>query len=216
MLAGLMLTIGSLLFVILLCIVYFSKRRFLSIRNKIYRYMLIVEITLLVTEIIASFCLYYGNNEIINLLIHRLHWSTGIVWFALLYYYSIVFLNNFEANNLMEVIYSSNQNKVMSVIFIFTSILYFFIPFDRLDPLNISYIPGAASYFVLAFCAFVVILIVIYTLKNGKSAPLRKKVSIWIMMIELIIIFGLQLMFPNIAFSAIGAALQMFFLYFNI
>ena len=216
MLAGLMLTIGSLLFVILLCIVYFSKRRFLSIRNKIYRYMLIVEITLLVTEIIASFCLYYGNNEIINLLIHRVHWSTGIVWFALLYYYSIVFLNNLEANNLMEVIYSSNQNKVMSVIFIFTSILYFFIPFERLDPLNISYIPGAASYFVLAFCAFVVILIVIYTLKNGKSAPLRKKVSIWIMMIELIIIFGLQLMFPNIAFSAIGAALQMFFLYFNI
>ena len=36
------------------------------------------------------------------------------------------------------------------------------------------------------------------------------------MIIELVVIFVLQVSFPYIAISAIGSALQMFFLYFNI
>lgn len=216
MLSGLMLTIGSLLFIILLFIVYFSKQRFLSIRNKIYRYMLVVEIVLIVSEIVASFMVYFGFNDIINLIVYRIHWSTGIIWFSLLYYYSLVFLDNLNANNLMEIICMNKRTKIMTVIFITCGILYFFIPFERLDGSNISYIPGAASYFVLSFCAFVVFMIAIYTLRNAKDAPLRKKVSIWLMIIELVVIFGLQLAFPYIAFSAMGAAVQMFFLYFNI
>ena len=39
MIWGLALTIGSLFFIILLFIVYFLKERFLSIRNKLYRYI---------------------------------------------------------------------------------------------------------------------------------------------------------------------------------
>ncbi len=216
MLAGLMLTIGSLLFIILLFIVYFSKQRFLSIRNKIYRYMLVVEIVLIVSEIIASFMVYYGNSEILNLIIYRLHWFTGIVWFSLLYYYSLVFLYNIQSDNLFEIICMNKKTKFITIIFLVFGLIYFFVPFERLNANNISYIPGAASYYVLAFCAFSVLIIAIHTLKNGKNAPYRKKMSIWLMIVELLIIFILQLAFPYIAFSPIGAAVQMFFLYFNI
>lgn len=216
MLSGLMLTIGSLLFIILLFIVYFSKQRFLSIRNKIYRYMLVIEIVLIVSEIIASLMAYYVDIEILNLSIYRIHWFTGIIWFSLLYYYSLVFLDNLQANNLIEIMFMNKRTKIITAIFIASGILYFFVPFERIDGLNVSYIPGAASYFVLAFCAFVVLMISFYTLKKAKQAPLRKKVSIWLMIIELLIIFILQLAFPNIGFSPIGAAVQMFFLYFNI
>lgn len=216
MLSGLMLTIGSLLFIILLFIVYFSKQRFLSIRNKIYRYMLVVEIVLIISEIIASLTAYYVDIEILNLTIYRIHWFTGIIWFSLLYYYSLVFLDNLQANNLIEIMFMNKRTKIITTIFIASGILYFFVPFERIDGLNISYIPGAASYFVLSFCAFVVLMISFYTLKKAKQAPPRKKVSIWLMIIELLIIFILQLAFPHIGFSPMGAAVQMFFLYFNI
>lgn len=216
MITGLILTIGSLLFIILLFIVYYSKQRFLSIRNKIYRYMLIVILVLLVTEIIATFCVGYCTNDFINLLIYRIHWSTGIIWFALLYYYSMVFISNIKANNILEIIKYNKSSKVISIIFLIAFIVYFIVPFERLDPSYISYIPGAASYYVLGFCAFCVFLIAIYIFKHGKDASFRNKVSVWIMVVELAIIFALQLAFPTIAFSAIGAALQMFFLYFNI
>ena len=216
MLTGLMLTIGSLLFVILLFIVYFSKQRFLSIRNKIYQYMLIVEMILLVSELVATFSLKFCNNEVFNLFLHRIHWSTGILWFLLLYYYSLVFLNNIDKDSLIDIITLNKKVKVISLIFLILGLVYFLIPFERLDPNNISYIPGPAAFYVLLFCTFAVFLIAIYTLKNTSNVPFRKKLSIWLMIIELIIVFALQLLFPTTAISAIGAAIQMYFLYFNI
>lgn len=175
MIAGLMLTMGSLLFIILLLIVYFSKQRFLSIRNKIYRYMLVVEVVLLASELIATFLVGCSNNVFMNLIIYRIHWSTGIVWFSLLYYYSMVFISDIKANNLFEIIKYDRKTKVISAVFLLLAIGYFFVPFERLDPNAISYIPGPASYYVLGFCAFSVFLIVIYLLKNGKNVSKGKK-----------------------------------------
>lgn len=216
MITGLMLTIGSLFFIILLFIVYFSKQRFLQIRNKIYRYMLIVELILIITELLSSFLIVYADNLFINIFMLRIHWSTGLIWFSLLYYYSMVFISDIQAKNLFEIITYDKKSKIMSVIFLIAIIGYFFVPFDMPNPSSISYIPGAASYYVLGFCAFCVFGIVLYILRNGMNAQLRQKVSVWIMIIELAIIFALQITLPTIAFSAIGAALQMFFLYFNI
>lgn len=216
MITGLMLTMGSLLFIILLLLVYFSKQRFLSIRNKIYRYMLIAVLILLISEIIATFCVGYCNNDFVNLLMYRIHWSTGLIWFGLLYYYSMVFISEIKADNLMEVIKYTKSSKIIGIVFLTLSLIYFIVPFEKLDPSYISYIPGPASYYVLAFCALSVFLIVIYILKHGKNASIRTKASVWIMVIEMAIIFALQVVFPTIAFSAIGAALQMFFLYFNV
>ena len=211
MIAGLMLTIGSLFFIILLLIVYFSKQRFLSIRNKIYRYMLVVEVILLISELIATLCVIYCDNDFINFLIYRVHWSTGIVWFSLLYYYSLVFISDINANNLLEVMVIDKKTKIMSIIFMIAAIGYFFIPFETLDPNWVSYIPGPASYYVLGFCAFSVFSIVYYILKNGKNVSSRKKISVSLMIIELVIIFVLQILFPYIAKSAKGAAVQMYF-----
>ena len=53
--ANLMFTFGSLLFIILLIIVYFTKEKFLSMKNKIYRIMLILSLTLAVTETLYIF-----------------------------------------------------------------------------------------------------------------------------------------------------------------
>lgn len=216
MFSSLILTIGSLLFTFLLMLVYFSKQRFLSIRNKIYRYMLIVEVILLISEIVATICVFYCNSDFINLLMYRIHWSTGIIWFSLLYYYSMVFISDIKTNNIFELICYNKRNKIMSFLFLIIFLGYFFVPFEKLDPMAISYIPGPASFYVLSFCTFAVLAIVAYILKNGKKASFRKKVSVWLMIIELVVIFALQISFPDIAISGIGVAVQLFFLYFNI
>lgn len=216
MISGLMLTLGSLLFIILLFFTYFLKQRFGSIRNKLYRYMLIVNIILVVSEIITSFLIAYCSNQTVIYLFLRIHWMTGIILLSLLYYYSFVFIESLSAKNLMEIIKHDTKTKVMTIIFLIAGILYFFIPFDKPDPSNISYIPGMAAYFVLGFCGFVVISIIILMLRQKKQVPFRKKVSIWFMIIELSLLFILQFSFPNIAIEAIGVVVQMYFLYFNI
>lgn len=216
MVSGLMLTIGSLLFIILLFLVYYSKQRFLSIRNKIYRYMLIVELFLLVSEVVATFLVGYYNNGFVNFLSYRFHWLTGMIWFAFLYYYSLVFINNIEAKNIFEVMFLNKKTKLMTLILTGLIIIYFFVPFERLGPSNISYIPGAAAYYVLLYCAFISFRMIEMMLKHKAPIPTRKKVSIWLLLIELTVITILQMTFPTIAIVAIGTLIQMYFLYFNI
>ncbi len=216
MIWGLALTVGSFFFIILLLIVYYMKQRFLSIRNKLYRYMLIVTIVLIVTEFISSSLLAYLDNDLINSIVLKAHWSTGIAWLFFLYYYSSVFIENISANNLFEIIKYNTKTKLMFIIFILVTIGYLFIPFSKPDPNNISYIPGAAAYYVLTFCTIVVICIIILMFGNRKKMPIRKRATIWLMIAELFLLFVFQISFPNIAIEATGAVIQMYFLYFNI
>lgn len=216
MISGLMLTLGSLLFIILLFFVYFLQQRFLLVRNKLYRYMLVVNIFLIVSEIVSSFLIARYGNDTISYIALRIHWFSGIIWFSLLYYYSFVFIETVSAKNLKEIALYNKKTKVMTVIFLLIGVIYFFIPFSKLDPKNITYIPGFAAYYIFVFCGFVVFSIIALMFKHKNSIPIRKKVSIWFMIIELVFIFVLQMLFPNIAIEAIGATIQMFFLYFNI
>ena len=216
MFTGLIFTFGSLFFTILLFIVYFSKQRFLSIRNKIYRYMLIVVLILVITEFISTFSVVLFDNDILNFTLYKVHWFTGIVWFSLLYYYSIVFISKIECDSLFMLVKKDKKTKIISIVFIILALIYFVIPFDNLLPDNISYVPGLAAYYIFGFCIIPLTLTVIYLLRNGKDAPIRTKLSVWIMIIEMMIIFALQITYPDIAFSPIGATLQMYFLYFNI
>ena len=216
MIWGLALTIGSFFFIILLLIVYYLKERFLSIRNKIYRYMLIVNIILIITELISSFMLAYYNNDTANYIMLRIHWSTGIAWLFFLYYYSCVFIENVSASNLYQIIKYSWKTKVMFVLFVIVTIVYFFIPFSKPDSNNISYIPGPAAYYTLGFCSIVVMCIIILMFGNRKQMPIRKRATIWFMVAELFALFVFQISFQNVAIEAIGAVIQMYFLYFNI
>ena len=178
--------------------------------------MLVVDIVLLISEIIATILVGYYNVPFLNYLSYRIHWATGIVWFGLLYYYCFVFVENIKADNLMEIVFYNKKTKNMAIIFLICSVIYFFVPFENLNPLNVSYIPGFAAYYVLAFCTFIAINMFVIIWQHKGPVPFRKKISVWILLVELALVTVLQLIFPLIAIIAIGTAVQMYFLYFNI
>ena len=215
--SGLILSIGSLFFVILLMISYFSKERFLSVRNKLYRYLLITVIFLLVTEIIASLYFAYDNhNKFIYLVILKIHWSTGIIWPTILYFYSFSFLKQPKENSVLELIKKYKRCKYILFFSIVSFIVYLILPLKYGGYNEFTYIPGTAAIFMISYCALIVVLILSFMILKAKEAPFRKKISTVIMIFEAILIFGFQLLYQDIAFIGLGAALQMFFLYFNI
>ena len=86
MLDDLILSIGSIIFTTILMIVYYSKQRFMSIQNKLYRALLAMTYILLFTEIITNMFYDFSNALTLNTTILRIHWATRIIWFALLYF----------------------------------------------------------------------------------------------------------------------------------
>ena len=214
---GLLFTVVSFFFVLLLSITYFSKIRIKLIRNRLYRYLLIVELFLLVAELISTIWIIYAKASIVPIIIHRIHWYTGILWFTLLYYYGVVFISESKAKNLLEIIRTNIKSRIVAFILLAGNIVFFFLPFSKLEANdNFSYLPGPAAYYVYAHAALCVFLLTIYFLNNRKIAKRRTKVSLFIIIIEILIEAFCQALFPTISIAAIGTALQLFFLYFII
>lgn len=210
-------TIGSLFFMMLLLVTYFSKIRFNSIRNKLYRYMLINIIILLLIEIITSFYFCYGNSKVIYLTLLRMTWYNGISWFFLLFLYSICFLKDIKVESFNTLISEVKECKQYFIFTIICSVAYLFFHFDYATSLRaFSYLPGAAGTFVMTYCGITVFAIVMVLLTQARNADKRKKISIILMILEISIIFTIQLFFDNIIFMGLGASIQMYFLYFNI
>ena len=214
---GILFTIVSFFFILLLSLSYFSKKGINNTRVRFYRYLLIVEMLLLILELISTPWLIYGSNSIIPIIIHRLHWYTGVLWFTLLYYYSVVFISGIKDGGLVDIIKSSTKSKIVFALLAVGNVAFFFVPFDKLQLNdNFSYLPGPASYYVYGFAAFCVTLLVIYLLRNRKTTKKLFQISIVAMIVEILIAFVFQLIYPTISISAIGIALQIYFLYFNI
>ena len=214
---GLILTIGSFGFLVLLLVSYALQKRSSTLGSKLYRLMTSIILFLLITEMIASYYFLYGGNkpEITSLLL-RIHWLTGILWFWALYLYSICFLKDIKATTVIELIKTDGRCRNFSIFSIIYSIGYFFIPFKEMTFETFTYLPGLACYYVLAYCAFSVFLIIILMVKRQNEIKIRSRNAVIIMLVEMFIILFFQLLFPRTAIFGLGSALQMFFLYFYI
>ena len=112
---GLILTIGSLIFLILLLITYFLQERPSLASNKLYRQLLIIVIILLLTEIMGSYLFEQSGGTTLYYVILRIHWSTGIFWFTALYFYSVCFLKDINKNSIIELIKTDKRCKIYSI-----------------------------------------------------------------------------------------------------
>ena len=176
---GILFTIVSFFFILLLSLSYFSKKGVNNTRTRMYRYLLIVEMLLLIFELISTIWIIYGPYSKIAFIIHRLHWYTGILWFSLLYYYSIVFLKDVKDEKIISLIKSSTKSITIFIILLIGNIVFFFIPFSPLQANdNFSYLPGPASYYVYGFSAMCVYFTVIYLIRNRKTTKRLFKITI--------------------------------------
>ena len=216
MIPGLTLTIGSIFFMVLLLIVYFSQNNNnnKTIETKLYKYLLITMMCLLITEVISSTVIYYSEDYSSKDLAIRIHWLTGIFCYYFLYLYNISFVSDVPVNSLKDYILYNTRTKLITIFTIIATIIYFFIPFDSLK--TVTYIPGPAAYYIIGYASVMVLLIIGYTIIHGKGVNSRKKHAIYAQALLIIVVVVLQLLFKEIAFEAIGTSLQMFFLYFNI
>ena len=129
MISGLILTIGSIFFMILLLIVYFSQNNQNTIETKLYKYMLITMMFLLITEVISTIVTYYSTDYTLKSIVTRAHWSTGIFYYYFLYLYSISFITDLSVNSIKECIYLDARTKFVTVFSVIALVIYFFIPF---------------------------------------------------------------------------------------
>ena len=181
----LILSFGSLIYLMILIIVFFSKKRHLTFQNRLYHYLLITALVLLVVEIVTGLLFEYCSIHLINMIVLRIYWMIRVIWFLLLYYYGICVLKDLNYRCLTATI-------VTGIFFI----SYMFVKFDdNLTGLTYNYLPGFAALYVLIYCALLVVVLILFLIFQARDATLRKKTSMFILCLEMVIILTFQFQF---------------------
>ena len=210
------LSIACLFFILLLLVAYFSKDKMTGTRNKMYQALLMVTLLLILTDILEVVVRVYVNDIVLLLIAFRIHWGSGIAWFAGLYYYYVSFMDGVKTDSFHDMINYSKETKIMTYVICLSALVFLFLPFDLDAIQKISFFPGLAAYFIYGLCAMMEGLLVFHLLKKKANVEKRDKVTVWGIVLLLNVIFALQIMFPYIGFLAMACTIQMYFLYFAI
>lgn len=215
MLGGIIFTIGSLFFLMLLQLVYFSQDSFSELQSIAFKRLVNVEIGVVVTEIIAVIFAVYGNNMLLTNIFYRIHWEFVIFIFLMFYSYYSVYFGELKGKNLKELVMTHKGHMIVFITYFIFMILFLFVPFD-VDIKENLFIPGTPFYYVLITCVLSIILEVTYFIKHSKQITKSKINIIVFMIVLLILIISAQMVFQYISFVPMGIAILIFNLYFRI
>lgn len=218
LLSTIVLSIGSLLFMFLLILSYFTRKKKTNIRNRIYVSLLITTLILILSEFLEVIVITYTNSYYALLFSFKLHWGSGFLIFAEIYYYCMIFMDNLESYTFAEVIKHSKHTKIMTVVHILFIIVFLLLPFDfsKVTLSSMSFFPGLAAYSMYIYAIVIESVLMIHLVKNKSKVLFRRRVALWSLLIVLVVIFMLQVFNQYIAILVIGGVIQMYFLYFNV
>lgn len=176
MTSGLMMTICSLIFNILLIIIVFSKERFNSYENKVFKIIVIVSFLGLILHIGCFLTMtYVGIDTLINFLVTRLYLVYLITWMSVFTLYVMVICSH---KKVTKVKFDSFVNKVLILGLAF-AIVALFLKLDFHMDENYIYSYGPSVNVVYIYSVLCIIIWVCYLIKNFKRIKLNKYTPIF-------------------------------------
>ena len=212
MLKTISLPVGSLLFMLVLLVVYLHKSRVAKYKNKYFLGLLILLIGVLVTEIGTYFSmLNMIKHPKINEAVARVHSIMDLAWTITMAGYLFSYVKNNSKNKKEK-----NPNRIFIVLFIITSIISFFMPFDFIVKGDSAYLSGLALGFLYTIGVGVVVIAGVLVLINQKDILFIKKLPIIVAIIETSITVPLSLAYPSMYIITTSFAFKTYLIYFTL
>lgn len=212
--AGVLLTIGSLLYIIVLAIVYFKKVKLDSIENRIFKRIIISNIFGLILHLIL-FCLmlYVGTESISTIVVSKLYLVYLITYMSLFTFYV------FAISAKEKVYIVQNFKKIIAIVVLIiamTSIFIFYLPIQFHDEIGKMYSYGLAVQFVYVFGFLMIMLNVLFLLKNINQVLSKQYYPLFLYFLLGLITTIIQYKYPYIQLITAKDTFIIFLMYFTI
>lgn len=215
--ASLGLTVSGLIFSILIAIVYFSKRKYNDLGDKIYKVMLILTIVMFLTEICFVFSVdYFKYIPIVTRILSSTYVLLCIIWFSMLILYTWSLGRDIKQGD------ESLKKMIWFITFIIVSAftIFLLLPTTYTSGKNNEfYVIGGKSIMVLYVVAGISLAFIFYSLiKNRKKVSLIKRLPIFLLLFFIIITTIVQILYADIndlTFLLAGFMAIMYFTFEN-
>lgn len=187
--------ICSLLYISLICIMYFFKERIKSIETTIYKYLIISAIIILLIDIISVWFIYHMDlYPALNLLFCKLFLMSLILWQSILLVYIYVVSINDKENVSTNV----QRSVIVSMIICFIScIIIIILPLNFSRGTDYVFSSGPAALFTYGMCAVFIILLASRIFIRFKYLKKKKYTPILLYILMIIIGALIQLNYPQ-------------------
>lgn len=203
----------SLVYIFLLIIVYFSKKRFNSLENRIYMILIITNMIGLILDISSVYTIVHMDSiPMINSIITKFYLMYLITWITLLTLYIIVIsLDDKKQDKVFKRVFN-----IFFIIYIIVVLGMFILPLDYINDGKSIYSYGMSSNLVYIFSFFCMILWVICMIKNYKNLKSRKYLPMFVYMAIGLIVIIIQRFNPGILLMTSMETFVTFLMYFTI
>ena len=215
MLGHFILTIGGGIFLLLLISSYFSKKHSTKrLRSYIYRFLIIVNLFLVILEIGVGVCFQYDVSYSITHLVLRFRYIFDILYFSLIYLFYFAYIRDLKYENIKEMVKHSLECKLYLVFSTISFIIYMFLPFKDMTKDNFTFLAGPAFYFIVFFSVSTVFLTILTALLKRELISSRNRLALVFLFSIMVFILIFQSLFPSTAILGISGVIHMFCLYF--
>lgn len=216
---GIVPIIASLAFLIVLILVYNSKKQINDITNKIFKLYIYISLTFCITELLFVFTVTYVDISIISKIIWKIHWVFGCSYWGLLFLYLVIIIKNIEVNSFKEVFNYDKVLKIILIIFMVVPFITLIVPADSVDIMlennELMFSNKKLDIFIVIYCSIILISIYSYYLANRKKVSKTCRFSVYITIINSISFIIFQILLPNISLYFELSVVMAYILYFN-
>ena len=209
-------SIGGLVFLILLIIVYSIRTRQTGILNKSFKYSLMTLVVVILSEIVAVVIIaQYDENKLLGELFVRINFVTTIIWTMSLPA-CLVTLNEADKVPSAADYFKSRKGLKIGILATYFVIIVFsfFFKFENVVENGKAYMYGPAEYYLYAVGAFTAILSFILVVLNKKVLSNVKVQPIVIGIIVTVASMIFQRLFPFALILTDSFVLDMYMIYF--
>ena len=208
-------TIFSMIYMLLLAIVYFSKRRIPTVENKIYSKLVVLSCIGIILDAISSlFVVFSATNSYLFVVVTKMMFCYYILWSGVLLSYTVTVSLNSRKNKEINM---KRIYRVISLSYLICAFLVIILPLVYHSEDGIIYPDGLSvmvTYFVAGFVS--IMLMIIMLLINYTHIKSRKYIPIYSLLVLFFIAILIQQRNPQLILTTAVECFITFLMYFTI
>ena len=221
MIIGISVISCSLIYSILLLILYFSKSRIQNMENRIYSILVVINVIGLILELLCCYYTYKNGTtafySLMCLICNRLFIIYMLTWVTIFTYY-IFYISQSSKNKSkkhMEPLQKRSKQASL-IIYIVFFVLASFLPLDYVYDGTYVYSEGPAVNLLVVCAIFYVIFDIICVARNRKNLKTRQYAPLIVLIILMIGVIIIRLLNPGIVLINSTFAFITVLMYFTI
>lgn len=209
---GIVLQVTSLIYIAMLAIVYFSKKRMDSLENKVFSILIMTNIFGLVIDVVSTSLALRHMKGFLLTLSSKIYLVYLLAWILLLtVYIFIISSKNEEKQKVFDKVYSISIG-----IFVVSSIVLMILPLNNYMNGDIVYTYGPSATLMYIISTSCIITWIVCMFRNFKELKSKKYIPMFAYLTIGLTATGIQAMFPQMLLITAMETFITFLMYFTI